>query len=231
MKQHCFKALLVILCAITMVSCTKKKGENQGLTNDNYKPFDLMPRNKGSWWLYAANDGAVFYRYGTGKDSTVAGLTYSYYYRIDTTSLDRLQTPEYFGKNGDKYISLIDVDGGQKDYITYVILKDTSYVGQSWTNTEDKKIQGWNLNMLIESDIRSITDELTYNGKTYDSVIYVFNTLKAKSVVMPAYVNCGKLEVWFKKGVGIIREKGDINLINLVSKNYEDWILDYHFVP
>jgi hypothetical protein len=138
--------------------------------------------------------------------------------------------PEYFGKNKDLYLSLIDLDGKEQTYITYVILKENWYPGMKWTNTETKKIDGWNVDMYIESEVQSVTDVLTLNGKTYDNVIHVYNDLKAKSVVMPAYIKCGTLEVWFKKGVGILKEKGDIDILSgTVKKNYADYLLDYHF--
>ncbi|MBL7712915.1 MAG: hypothetical protein JNL13_10635 [Chitinophagaceae bacterium] len=191
-----------------------------------------MSTKKGSWWLYQADDGSVFYRYATGQDSMVAGLTFSYYYRIDTTSVMKEQTPEYFGKNKDLYTTLIDLDGKQKDYITFIVLKDNWHVGQKWDNAETKKISGWNVDMYIESEVKSVSDVLEYNGKTYDSVIHVYSSLKAKSVAMPAYIRCGTLEVWFRKGTGIIREKGDIDILSgLVKKNYADYLLDYYIEP
>jgi hypothetical protein len=52
---------------------------------------------------------------------------------------------------------------------------------------------------------------------------------------MPAYVSCGSLEVWFKKGVGIIKDKGNIDVapagVSLVKKDYGDELLDYHIEP
>jgi hypothetical protein len=219
-----------LLLSIVLFSACKKKGDNN-FDNKDTKAYDFMSTKKGSWWLYKADDGSVFYRYAAGRDSTVAGLTFSYYYRIDTTSVMREQTPEYFGKNKDFYTTLIDLDGKQKDYITFIILKDNWYVGQKWDNAETKKISGWNVDMYIESEVKSTTEVLEYNGKTYDNVIHVFSDLKAKSVAMPAYIKCGTLEVWFKKDVGVIREKGDINVIGLVKKEYGDYLLDYYIEP
>ncbi|MES2478253.1 MAG: hypothetical protein V4561_04155 [Bacteroidota bacterium] len=232
MKKTPLLAAFLLLC---FCACKKKDGENQNLDRKNRQPFDIMSTKAGSWWLYKADDGAVFYRYATGKDSLVAGLYYDYFYRVDTTSVMKEQIPEYFGKNDSKYLSLIDVDSKQKDYITYVILKDGAYTGQTWQNTEDKKIQGWNLNMLIESQVINANEVLIVNGKVYENVIHVYNNLKAKSVVMPAYVSCGSLEVWFKKGVGIIKDKGNIDVapagVSLVKKDYGDELLEYHIEP
>lgn len=235
MRKISLLSALFFVCITVFLSCKKKDGINNGIQNKNRQPFDIMSTKVGSWWLYKADDGAVFYRYATGRDSFVAGLTYDYFYRIETTSVMKEPTPEYFGKNDGKYISLIDLNGEQKDYITYVILIDNSYQGQTWDNTENRKIQGWNLNLLIESEILSVTESLTLEGKTYTDVIHVHNDLKAKSVVMPSYVKCGTLEVWFKKGVGILKEDGDIDIspagVSLLSKKYADHLVDYHIEP
>ncbi len=235
MNRHSIKLSLFALMLLFFASCTKNNGDNNGLINVNKQPFDIMSTKSGSWWLYAADDGSIFYRYATGKDSMVAGLTYDYFYRIDTTSVMREHIPEYFGKNDGKYLSLIDVDGKEKDYITYVILKENPYTGQEWTNTETKKIQGFNVNMYIESNVMNANESLTSNGKTYDSVVHVFNKLQAKLPGMIAYVNCGNLEVWFRKGVGIIKEKGNIEInlagATLVKKDYGDILLDYYKAP
>ncbi|MFA6151295.1 MAG: hypothetical protein WC716_08245 [Chitinophagaceae bacterium] len=235
MNRHSFKLSLLAFVLLFFASCTKKNGENNGLNNANKQPFDIMSTKSGSWWLYSADDGSVFYRYATGQDSLVAGLTYAYFYRIDTTSTMREHIPEYFGKNDGKYLSLIDVDGKEKDYITYVILKENPYTGQSWTNTETKKIQGFNVNMYIESNVVNANESITSNGKTYDSIVHVYNKLQAKLPTMVAYTNCGVLEVWFKKGVGIIKDKGNIEIapagVTLVKKDYGDILLDYYKAP
>ncbi len=226
---------ILMILAIGISSCTKKNGDNKGLNDGDKKPFDIMPTTNGSWWLYKADDGSIFYRYATGRDSFVENLTYDYFYRIDTTSALREKIPEFFGKNGDKYISLIDLDGSYTSFITYVILKDNWYKGMSWTNTEQRKLQGWNVQMYIQSNVLNVEEVLTINGKTYDSVVHVYNKLQAKTPFLPTYTNVGTLEVWFKKGIGIIKEKGDIDIspagISLVSKKYGDELLDYYFVP
>ncbi len=229
--KNILKLSFLFALLIGMASCAKKGGDNKNLIDTNKQPFDIMSTKAGSWWLYKADDGSVFYRYATGQDSFVSGLTYEYFYRIDTTSVMKEKIPEYFGKNDGKYISLIDLDGKEKTYITYVILKENPVPSQSWENTERKKIEGWDVDMYIVSKVQSINETLTINGKTYDNVILVHNDLKAKSVLMPAYINCGTLDVWFKIGVGIIKERGDIDVIGLVKKTYADELLDYHIEP
>lgn len=226
---------MVVILVILLTGCTKKNGENKNLDIKNSQTFDIMSTKKGSWWLYRADDGSVFYRYATGRDTVKESLLYKYYYRIDTTSRLREELPEFFGKNDGKYISLIDLDGTYRYFITYVILKDSSYRGQKWDNTERRRIQGFNLDMLIESEVKSVSDVLVLNGRTYDSVIHVYNNLKAKLVGTPLYTDCGDLDVWFRKGVGIVKEDGKIDIspagVSALSKNYGDYLLDYHIEP
>jgi hypothetical protein len=232
MRNIIFLSALVL---IGFASCKKKGGDNQNIDSTKKQKFDIMSTKSGSWWLYNADDGAIFYRYATSTDSNVGGLLYDYFYRIETTSVMKEKIPEYFGKFDGKYLSLIDLDGKQKNYITYVILKDNPYNGQEWINTETRKIEGWNLDMLIESKVIDINEQLIINGNTYDSVIHVYNNLKAKSVLLPGYIKCGTLEVWFKKGVGIIKDKGNIDIapagVSLVKKDYGDELQDYHIEP
>lgn len=226
---------LILAIFVSLAACTKKNGENKNLDIKNNQVFDIMSSKSGSWWLYHADDGSVFYRYATGRDTIKESLQYKYYYRIDTTSRLREELPEFFGKNDGKYISLIDLDGTYRYFITYVILKDGAYLGQKWDNTERRRIQGVNLDMLIESEVKSVSDVLVLNGRTYDSVIHVYNNLKAKLVGTPFYTDCGDLDVWFRKGVGIVKEAGNINIapggVSLLSKSYGDYLLDYHIEP
>lgn len=234
-KPSLFAAFVVFAAALLIGSCTKKNGENKNLDPKDTQVFDIMSTKKGSWWLYSADDGSVFYRYATDRDTVKESLTYKYYYRIDTTSRLHEELPEFFGKNAGKYISLIDVDGTYRYFITYVILKDGAYTGMKWDNTERRRIQGVNLDMLIESQVMSVSDELVLNGKKYDSVIHVYNNLKAKLVGSPLYTDCGDLDVWFRKGLGIVKQSGKIDIapagVSLLSKQYSDYLLDYHIEP
>lgn len=234
MNRSFFLVAALGVCLL-MAACTKKNGENKNLDPTKNEVFDIMSTKKGSWWLYLADDGSVFYRYATDRDTVKDEILYKYYYRIDTTSRLREEIPEFFGKNSGKYISLIDLDGSYKYFITYVILKDGPYMGQKWDNTERRRVQGVNLDMLIESEVKSVSDVLELNGHRYDSVIHVYNNLKAKIVGTPLYTDCGDLDVWFKKGVGILKEKGAIDIapagVSVLSKNYGDYLLGYYIEP
>jgi hypothetical protein len=224
-------AFVLVLTLFLMSSC-KKKNPERVTDNSKRQVMDAFSTNKGTWWLFNAEDGAVFYRYATGETGGIKGLTMEYYYRIDTTSDEKEHIPEYYGKFEGKYLSMIDLDGGAKDYINFVYLKENYHTGMEWYNEEKEKIQGWNVVMGIDSKIVNDNETLVINGKIYDSVVHIFNNLKARLTVMPAMVDCGDLEVWYKKGIGLIKNKGNIRIAPagavLVEKVYGDQLLDYH---
>ncbi len=230
MKQ----VILLLLTALLFTACKKPSGVNQNLNNNNTQTLDLMSTKNGSWWLYISNAPGVFYRYATGKDSFKENLTFNYYYRYDTTSAFKTQYPDYFTKNSNKYLTLIDVDGTETTYLTYVILEDSSYVGQNWDNTETKTLSGYNADIWIHSNVDSVYETVNFYNNTYDSVIYVHSDVNVRPSGLtptPPYVSAGTLDVWFKRGLGIVHEKGNINVAGVITKNYEDWLINHYIAP
>ncbi|MCC6185652.1 MAG: hypothetical protein IT256_00720 [Chitinophagaceae bacterium] len=179
----------------------KKKTIEKVTDNTKRQEMDAFSTKKGSWWLYTAEDGSVFYRYATGETRDLKGLTMEYYYRIDTTSVMKEQIPEYYGKFDGRYLSMIDLDGSSTDYINFVYLKEGYHTGMTWYNEEKEKLQGWNVVLGIDSRVVSDNETIVVNGKVYGNVVHIFNNLKARLTVMPAMVDCGDLEVWYKKGI------------------------------
>lgn len=232
--NNLLKYTTILIFVSSLFSC-KKKDIEKVTDNTKRQPMDAFSTKKGSWWLYSAEDGSVFYRYSTGETRDLKGLTMEYYYRIDTTSVMKEQIPEYYGKFDGKYLSMIDLDGSAKDYINFVFLKEGSTTGTTWYNEEKEKIQGWNVVLGIDSRVVNDNEIVVINGKVYENVVHVFNNLKARLTVMPAMVDCGDLEIWYKKGIGIIKNKGNIKMapggVTLVEKVYGDQILDYYVEP
>ena len=59
------------LCLVMMATaCKKPIGDNKNLDPKNQVQNDYMSTKPGSWWLFAAEDGSVFRRMATGRDST-----------------------------------------------------------------------------------------------------------------------------------------------------------------
>lgn len=229
-----YKITTILLLSNLLFGCKKKVAEKV-TDNSKRQEMDAFSTKKGSWALYNAEDGSVFYRYATGETRDIKGLKMEYFYRVDTTSVMKEQIPEYYGKFDGKYLSMIDLDGSAKDYINFVFFKEAFTTGMTWYNEEKEKIQGWNIVMGIDSRIINDNETVVVNGKRYENVVHVFNNLRARLAVMPAMVDCGDLEIWYKKGIGIIKNKGNIKIapggVTLVEKVYSDQILDYYIEP
>lgn len=224
-----FYRTLLLLTAFSCLCQSCKKGDNVNLNNDDQEPVDYMSTKPGSWWLYTTTDNDVYKRVATGTDSFKAGLLYDYYQRIDTNG--QYVTPEYFGKNSDKYLMLFDLDGHEENYITVVISKDSIQQGNTWTNTGTFTISGINVDAKTESEVLATGLTLNINGKTYNNVVQIKNDLKAKPHNTPIYVNCGNATLWFCHGVGLVKESYDIHVMGFYSKQYTDSLIDYHVEP
>ncbi len=206
-----------------------KKGDNEKLGGDNVPITGFMSTKPGSYWTYGSNEGSVTIRRATGLDSIKEGRTYSYFETTDTTS--HYITPEYFGKNGDLYVMLIDMNGKQEDYFTVVVQKDSAQVGDNWSNTGSITYGGMKFNLLTEGEVVSVGGTLTINGNTFKEVVEIRNKLKGKPVTLPAYVDCGTATMWFAKGIGIIKSDFNISIAGAYKRQYRDSLIDYHIEP
>ncbi len=211
------------------VACKKIQGDNQGLIAANQQANDFMSTKKGSYWTYGAPDGTVFTRTATGKDSIKLGLTYSYYERKQVGADSTF--PDYFGKNSIKYITLVDLTGDKTQYVNFILIEDSAKVGDNWNSTETINYSGANINVAIQSSVQSVGGTLVFGSTTYTNVVQVHSDLKAKLTLSPAYTNCGSLNIWFVKGIGIIKEDADISILGFFSKQYNDSLLSYHIEP
>ena len=211
-----------------MAAC-KKKGDNQNLEDTNTPVSDYMSTKAGSWWLYSTDDGHYVKRVATGKDSLKMDLVFNYYEATDSSTGH--VTPEYFGKNGDKYLMLIDIDGNETNYLQAIIQKDNAQVGDTWTNTASVSYSGISFDLLTEGEVISVNGTLMLNGHLYSQVTEVKNTLKGKLSSTPVYTNCGTVTMWFVKGIGVLRSNFDINILSFYQKHYEHSLVDYHIAP
>lgn len=212
-----------------VTGCKKIQGDNQGLIAANQQANDFMSTKKGSYWTYGSPDGTVFTRTATGKDSVKLGLSYSYYERKQVGADSTF--PDYFGKNEIKYITLVDLDGNKTNYVNFILIEDSAKVGDNWNSTETITYSGANINVAIQSSVQSTGGTLVFGSTTYNNVVKVHSDLKAKLTFSPAYTNCGSLNIWFVKGIGIIKEDADISILGFFSKQYNDSLLTYHIEP
>ncbi|MBS1783771.1 MAG: hypothetical protein JSS78_11960 [Bacteroidetes bacterium] len=189
-----------------------------------------MTNEVGSWWIYGGSDSSVSRRIATGRDSTVKGFFFSYYERKDTTSATGYITPEFYGKNKNSYVTLIDMDGSMTSYITVIFFKDSVGIGEEWSNQDKYAYQIFNFDIKINSKIVDTGGVMTINGHTYTGIYHTLNSVQGKLTFSTDYSDLGTIKVWFVKGIGIIKQDMNISIAGVYSKIYRDSLLAYHLV-
>lgn len=220
---------LLALPAITCLLYSCKKGDNTKLDENNDTVSGYMSTKAGSWWLYGSNDNSITRRVATGKDSMKLDRMYNYYESRDT--MTGYFKPEYFSKNGDKFLMLVDLDGSATNYMNVVVQKDNAQLGDTWSNTGNISYSGMTFNLLAEGEVTGVHETMTIGQHTYADVVEINNKLKAKPNLSPAYVDCGTARAWFQKGVGIIKADYDVHIGSFFSKQYTDSLLEYYVAP
>jgi len=217
--------LVICLLSLCLFSCKKNDGVNQHLDPHGQLSYDFMPKNEGSWWRYGSQTDIPYNRYARNKDSVMLGLTYRYYERKDD-SAHGFQ-PEYFGKNNNFYLTLIDLDGSASNYVNYVYWKDSATLHTSWTNTASVNSPIGNVTITMSSSVAEYAISMTFSGQTFTNVMHVHSDCKGGLF----NTNLGTLDVWFVKGLGIIREEANFNLLNQYKVKHTDSLIDYHIEP
>mgnify|MGYP000988653738 CR=1 FL=1 len=230
MKKYLLWISIPLLAFSLLSACKKKKGDNKSDEN-NTTVEDFMSTKLGSFWYYKSNEGAVNFVEATGKDSMVQGAKYDYYTAKDTNA-NYWITATYYAKNGNNYINLVDLDGSQTNYVPVIIFVDSAKVGDNWTNTHTMKYSGNNVDLQIEGEVIAVGATETIEGKTYTNVTKVKSKLKGRSIpLVPAFINCGYAEMWFQKGVGVLKKDIDLDILIFYKRKYQEWIIDYHIEP
>lgn len=223
-------SLLALSISLIFGSCTKKGvGDNQTLDPDkNTTVTEYMSTNPGSWWLFKLEENNTIKetaRKPTGNKATIDGFEYDLYHSIDSSTM--YVTNEYFAKNEDFYLTLIDLDGSQTNYVRAIVYKDNGKIGDTWTSTHQMTYSGMNIDIEITTSISGINDTRALNGKSYDSVFVTSSTMRAKSGLIP-WTNCGNVEMWFRRGIGILKTDFNMSILNLYNRQTKVELLDYH---
>jgi len=186
---------LAALALFSVSSCKKKEGDNEKLDpNDNSTIGVYMPTTPGSWWKFKGNhdgDAKTVIRYATGKDSLINGFNYDYFESKDSAS--QWITPEYFSKNNDNYIMLVDLDGSQTNYINAIVYKENASVGNTWLNTHEMSYSGFNVDVEIRGEVVGVNVTQQINGIDYTNVLQTKNELFIKHPI-------ATLGIWTKVG-------------------------------
>lgn len=222
--------LIILVTGLVFSSCKKKPGDNEKLAEENDPVSDFMSVKEGSWWKYGSTRSSSLMRRATGRDTSKLGRTYNYFETTDEES--QHITPEFFGKNEDKYLMLVDLDGTESQYITVVVQKDNPKTGDKWENTGEITYSGIKFDLRTKGEVISSGGSMTIAGKTYADVTEIKNKLEAKIALTPLYTDCGSATMWFSKGVGIIKTDFNINIASGVfTEQYQDSLLEYHIAP
>lgn len=220
-------ALLTVLPLLLFgfSACKKVEGDNKNLDDDNLSIEEFMSVNPGSHWEYKSNEGEHFIRVPKGTKQVVNDREWDYYESTEQSTM--WVTPEYFAKNGDKLLMLLDLDGSQENYLEVIAYKENPVVGETFTNTHELKFGIMNIHALIESSIYQTNATFEYQGDMLEDVTIIKNKLKAKTGVMP-YIDCGDAFLYFKEGIGILKMDIDLSIMSFYEREYEDELIDYH---
>lgn len=226
MKKLSAFLLTVLAGSLCFTACKKDKGVNEGIDPNNQQEYDFTSSKEGSYWKIGMRGEGIGTRYATGRDSVKDGFNYAYYERQEEGS--EHITPEFFGKNDGYYYTLIDLDGTETNYVAYAFYKDSAVLGDSWANTANitAPVVG-SVNVRTESEVVETGLTMNWNGNTFEDVVHVRTKLLGKVV---AWVDVGKVDVWFVRNIGVIREQADINIMSFYTRNYVDSVVNYHLV-
>lgn len=230
-RMRYFPLLLILVCltVLTVTSCKKEQGDNQHLDPEDQMPNDYMSTQPGSWWMFGTADSTVIIRRATGIDTLKDDLIFSYYEVEDTNT--KFINPEYYGRNNQWYVTLLDVFGNQSEYVRVILLKDDAQAGNTWSNTETLTYLGLPCDLRIESTVVSTTGSITLGGHTFDNIIEVSNNLKAKLSIQPDFMDAGHMKVWFARSVGLIKRDIHLKLNNFDLQQHRDSLIAFHIEP
>lgn len=225
MKKY-FTIRNVVIAAITAGALSagscKKEGINHNLNAGDQDSVDFMSTKAGTYWKYGSRDGVQYTRYARGHDTIKNGKQFSYYERSDSGGNF---IPEYFGKNGSLYITLIDLDGSKSRYLDYVFWKDSSRLNEQWTNIGEVNDPTFGkIAVQIESKEVENNQTLSWNGKTFRNVVHVHSDGKVTALNLKV----ATFDFWFVKGLGIVRQETNVDIPGLYSINHTDSLIEWN---
>lgn len=220
---------MALALTVLLIACKKKDGDNVNLDPSNQQWYDFMSSQNGSYWRYASRDGLLWNRYAREMDTMVLGKKYRYYERKDDASGG--YDPEYFGKNNSLYLTLIDLDGSRSNYIDYVYWRDGAKKGDTYRNTGDVNSPVGKVQIEIETYVADDNLTLTHGNLVFQNVIHAHSDIKGTAGILLPNVKVGTLDVWFVKGIGIIREEANIDIMGQYKQRHIDSLIEYKIVP
>lgn len=221
--------IVAIIFIVFVAACKKKDGDNVNLDPNKQEWYDFMSSKTGSYWRYASRDGSLWNRHAREMDTMLLGKKYRYYERKDDASSG--YDPEYFGKNNSLYLTLIDLDGSRSNYIDYVYWRDSAKKGDAYSNTGDVNSPVGKVHIEINTYVAEDNLTMTHGNLVFQHVTHAHSDIKGTAGILLPNVKVGTLDVWFVKGIGIIREEANINILGQYKNQYMDSLIEYKIVP
>jgi hypothetical protein len=230
-KTYFLPLIASVMAGLFLVfSACVKHGINENLDPNNQKPYDFMSTRSGSYWHYGSREGISYRRFARNMDSVKNGLKFSYYERQEDTGAGLL-TPEYFGKNGTYYVTLLDLENNgsvptpDNKYLEYVFWIDDAKQGTSWQNTGMVYHPSvGDVKLYTSSKEMSDNDTLMLDTTRYTGVVHVHSDIRTVTL----NTRIGTLDMWFIKNIGVLKEEAHINILGAYVQDHTDSLIDYH---
>lgn len=205
------------------VSCEEKDPINP--TNEGIDEY--LPTDTANWWLYDANDGTIFKRYYTGRDTVIDGFNFNYFEQEDVNNGTIVK--EFYAKFEGNYYTLLKINDEGTAYVKSKVLNGNPKVGDTWSDEGEFTYNSITFNAKTEGQVISVTDTATVNGVLINDIVLVRSKLSAR-LPLSTWMDCGTVEMKFKKGIGIISENYDFHVGTYVNKTYKNWLQDYFII-
>jgi hypothetical protein len=225
MKKFSKVASIFALTAVGFfVSCKEK----DPISPINEGVGEYMPTDTANWWLYEANDGTVFKRYYTGRDTVIDGFNFNYFEQQNVNN--GVIEKEFFARFEGNYYTLLKINDEGTAYVKSKVLNADPKVGDTWSDDGEFTYNNITFNAKVEGEVISVSDTATVNGVLLNDVIRVRSKLSAR-LPLSTWMDCGTVEMKFKKGVGLLGEYYDFHVGTYVDKTYQNWMLEYYIAP
>ncbi len=170
---------------------------------------DYFPTTTNSTWsnMYEGPSGDTSYQLSNGKSLLVNGFTYSEFFYSDSKYGD---DTFYFRKSNPvanyyQYFKSTPTFDNQVPF-EILFLKDNVAAGTTWTaGTVTGTSSGTSIKLQFNGTLLEKVASVSVAGKTYRDIIKVRMSVLASIGGLPLVEN-SRIERWFAKGIGVIKE-------------------------
>lgn len=192
---------------VTKGGCTKVQVD---FTAPPVTTGDYFPTTLNSYWTNLYENGSAgdtTYQLSTSASLTANGNKYNVFYYED----DKNGTVDsvYFRKANGVYYQYVKTYANVFDTpipFEYIFLKDNVATGSTWSASISGTASGTAIKLQLNGSILEKASSATVGGKTYNDVIKVRLIVMATVGPSPVAVEASRIDQWFAKGIGLIKE-------------------------